>query len=73
MYLKQISKLLVVVWRHLVNSKANRLKVAVKPFVSSSILLHQPQKKSASVLPIQRIIIHVFQKHHELRVGCECG
>lgn len=62
-----------VVWRHLVNSKANSLKVAVKPFVSSSILLHQPQQKSASILLIQRIIIHVLQMHHELRVRCECG
>lgn len=62
-----------IIWRHLINSKANSLKVAVKPFLSSSILLHQPQKKGASVLPIQRIIIDVFQTHHELRVGRECG
>lgn len=67
------SELKCHIWRHLINSKANCLKVAVKPFLLTSILLHQPQKKGASVLPIQRIIIDVLQTHHELRVGCERG
>lgn len=62
-----------VIWRHLVNSKADRVQAAVQPFVSPRILLHQPQQKSASVLPVHRVVVHVLQQHHELRVGRESG
>lgn len=62
-----------VIWRHLIDSEANSLEVAVKPLLLSSILLHQPQKKGAPVLPVQRVVIHVLQMHQELGVGRECG
>lgn len=55
----------------LINSKANSLKVAVKLPLPSSILLHQPHQKGAPIRPIHRVIIHIFQTHHELRVGRE--
>lgn len=55
--------------RHLINGKANGLKVAVKALLPSSILLHQPHQKGAPILPIQRIIVHILQTHHKLRVG----
>lgn len=55
--------------RHLINGKANGLKVAVKSLLPSSILLHQSHQKGAPILPIQRIIVHILQTHHKLRVG----
>lgn len=55
-----------MIWRHLINGKANGLKVAAKP---SSILLHQSHQKGATVFTIQGIIIHILQTHHKLRVG----
>lgn len=62
-----------IILRHLINGKANGLKVAIKPPLLSSILLHQPHQKGAPILPIHRIIIHILQTHHKLRVGRECG
>lgn len=62
-----------IIRTHLINGKANGLKVAVKPLLLSSILLHEPHQKGAPILPIQGIIIHILQTQHKLRVGRECG
>lgn len=58
---------------YLINGKANGLKVSIKSFLSSSILLHQSHQKGAPILPIQRIVIHILQTHHKLRVRCKCS
>lgn len=62
-----------IILSHLINGEANGLKVAVKPLLLSSIPLHQPHQKGASILAIQRIVIHIVQTHHKLRVGRERG
>lgn len=59
--------------RYLINGKTDCLEVGVNLHQPSSILLHQPHQKGASVLPIQRIIIHILQTQQELRIGWECG
>lgn len=59
--------------RHLINGKANGLKTVVQSLQPSSVPLHQPHQKGAPILPIQRIIVHILQTHHKLRVGRECG
>lgn len=46
--------------RYLINGKTDCLEVGVNLHQPSSILLHQPHQKGASVLPIQRIIIHIL-------------
>lgn len=58
---------------HLINGKANSLKLAVKPPLRSCILLHQPHQEGASILSIQGVVIHVLQTDHELGVGGERG
>lgn len=62
-----------IFWKHLINGKANGLKFAVKPPLSSSIFLHQPHQKGTPVLPVHWVIVHILQTYHELRVGWECG
>ena len=62
-----------VILRHLINGKANELKVAAEPLMLSPFLLHEPNQNGTSILPIQGIIIHILQAHHKLRVGRECG
>lgn len=58
---------------HLINGITNGLKVALKPLLPASTLLHQPHQKGAPILLIQGVIIHILQTHHKLRVGRERG
>lgn len=69
LFKNSITRIYKIVWTHLINGKTNSLKVTGKPLLLSSTLLHQPHQKGAPIFPIHRVIIHIFQTHHKLRVG----